>query len=94
MFHVVPNHSFEVQIETCKKCHSEELHRAKQPGEEVPAAVNMNPSATPYAAQNAEEEKPSGSSSTNVILVAALMSLIGLLIGVIFSSRFKSLLQK
>jgi predicted CXXCH cytochrome family protein len=95
MFHVVPNHSFEVQIETCKKCHADAIHRAEKPGEAVPAAVNINPSSTPYVSPTMEatkEDKSSGS-STSLILVAALMILIGLMIGVIFSSRLKNLLR-
>jgi predicted CXXCH cytochrome family protein len=90
-FHVVPNHSFKVQIETCKKCHEAQLHRAQEPGEDVPAAVNINPSPTPYVVEPTatEEEKPAGS-STNLILVAVLTSLVGLLLGIAFSSRLKN----
>jgi hypothetical protein len=93
MFHVVPNHSFAVQIETCKKCHEDEIHRAEQPGEEVPAAININPGPTQYMAptNEAPETEKTNGGTTNLILVAVLMCIIGLLAGIIFSSRLKKL---
>lgn len=88
-FHVVPNHSFAVKVETCNGCHANQIHRPQKPGEDVPAAVNVNSSPTPYIAPTKEK---SGSNSPSLVLPAALVGLLGLLTGVVFSSPLKKLL--
>ncbi|MDD2922036.1 MAG: multiheme c-type cytochrome [Anaerolineales bacterium] len=102
-FHIVPNHSFSVKVETCNGCHASQIHRPQKPGEDVPAAVNINPSPTPYAVEPATEEKPddnaqSQNQNLNLLLILALLAgltgIIGLLIGILFSSKFTKLLRK
>lgn len=64
-FHVVPNHSFKPQIATCNKCHAATLHQPAKPSEDLPAAVSLNPTPTPFVAAEAPHANAGDQSTEN-----------------------------
>lgn len=88
-FHVVPNHSFKPEIETCSSCHAAALHRRAKPGESLPAAIEPSSSPTPHAAapqpQETENAQPPQNKQPDSQLLwlafAGVAGLIGLIIG-------------
>ena len=91
LFHVVPNNSFKPRLETCNKCHADQIHQPAKPGEDIPAAIYPKSSPTPFV-QYQEEKRENN--SPNLFLLAALMGMIGVLVGLVYSPRLKNILHK
>ena len=59
-FHVVPNHSFKPNIETCNNCHAATLHRPAMPSADLPAAdIRLTPTHAAPTPQPTHVEAPS-----------------------------------
>jgi predicted CXXCH cytochrome family protein len=86
-FHVVPDHSFKVDIATCDGCHVDQIHR---PASDQPVALNPSPTPTPTISipsptpDPVVQSQPANESNKQLLWLtfAGITGLIGLVIGI------------